>query len=183
MNPKAHLIAEARALGFVDVRVADALAGTPGERFRSFIEQGKHADMEWLATSEATRVDPRVVFPSVRSVVVLRMDYGGITPRSPGPGFGRVASYAWGRDYHNLIGRKLKKLQARLSIALPGVRTWATIDSRPVWERAWAEAAGADTAAFEAQTGLETARRAAAATREEARRMGSTSLVTDERRP
>ncbi len=142
MNPKAHLIAEARALGFVDVRVADALAGTPGERFRRFIEQGKHANMEWLATSEATRVDPRLVFPSVRSVVVLRMDYGGVAPPSPGPGYGRVASYAWGRDYHNLIGRKLKKLQARLAIAIPDVRTWATIDSRPVWERAWAEAAG-----------------------------------------
>jgi dephospho-CoA kinase len=52
-----------------------------------------------------------------------------------------------------------------------------------IGDTARAEATGADAAAFEAQTGVETARRAAAATREEARRMGSTSLVTDERRP
>lgn len=139
---KTAIRAQAHALGFSDVRFADARAGLPGERFRQFVAEGRHADMGWLATSEADRVDPRRIFPSVRSVVVLRLDYGAPTPVFPGPGFGRVASYAWGRDYHNLIGRRLKKLQHRLALVDPAVRTYASIDSRPVWERAWAEAAG-----------------------------------------
>ena len=133
---------EASSLGFVDVRFADAHAGLPGERFRQFVAAGRHAEMAWLATSAADRIDARRIFPSVRSVVVLRLDYGAAAPASPGPGFGRVASYAWGRDYHNLIGRRLKKLQHRLAALDPDLRTYASIDSRPVWERAWAEAAG-----------------------------------------
>ncbi len=143
----AALRQEATTLGFGDVRFADARAGTPAERFRAFIARGSHASMGWLADSEATRTDPARILPSVLSVAVLRLDYGGAVPPSPGPGFGRVASYAWGRDYHNVIGRKLRKLQSRLSLAFPDVRTYASIDSRPVWERAWAEAAGIGYAA------------------------------------
>jgi len=139
--------ASARELGFGETRFADARAGLPAERFREFVEAGRHADMGWLATSERDRVDPRRIFPSVRTVVVLRLDYGGACPPSPGPGFGRVASYAWGRDYHNLLGRRLKKLQRQVALAAPGIRTYASIDSRPVWERAWAEAAGLGYAA------------------------------------
>ncbi|MSP56143.1 MAG: tRNA epoxyqueuosine(34) reductase QueG [Myxococcales bacterium] len=162
----------ARSLGFADVRFADAgaapagagsavagsaVAGSagavagagplPAERFQAFIAAGRHAGMDWLATSAGDRIDARRIFPSVRTVAVLRLDYGGVAPPCPGPGFGRVASYAWGRDYHNLIGRKLKKLQRRLAEAHPGVRTYASIDSRPVWERAWAEVAGLGYAA------------------------------------
>ncbi len=137
----------ARALGFADCRFADARTGLPAERFRAFVEANHHAAMGWLATSEGDRVDVHRIFPSVRSVAVLRMDYGGIVPPSPGPGFGRVASYAWGRDYHNLIGRRLRKLQNRMKESHPTVRTYTSIDSRPVWERAWAEAAGIGYAA------------------------------------
>lgn len=51
-----------------------------------------------------------------------------------------MARYAWGRDYHNLLGKRLRKLKQRLSER--GVRSWGGVDTAPIVERAWAEAAG-----------------------------------------
>ena len=53
-----------------------------------------------------------------------------------------MASYAWGRDYHNHIGKRLQRLTRDLRAAIPGLETYAGVDSRPLIERAWAQASG-----------------------------------------
>jgi len=103
--------------------------------------------MGWLADTVETRLEPARLLRSVRSVVVLGLDYGQVLPADPGGLTGRVASYAWGRDYHNLVLRRLRKLRRHLQDTEPGLVGWVGVDSQPTWERAWAEAAGIGWAA------------------------------------
>ncbi len=112
------------------------------ERLDAFLAEGRQGEMQWLAETRDVRADVRHLLPEARSVVVLTMPYGRPAPPDPGGLTGRVASYAWGRDYHNLVGLRLRHLRRALEAAHPGLRTWAGVDSGPVWERAWAEAAG-----------------------------------------
>ncbi|MES2644588.1 MAG: tRNA epoxyqueuosine(34) reductase QueG [Myxococcota bacterium] len=136
------LLAAAARLGFGRVRVA--LAGPPPnfDRYDAFLAAGHHAEMKWLEASRDKRSDARQMLPEARSVVVLAMDYAQRAPPDPGGLTGRVASYAWGRDYHALIGLRVRHLRRALEAAHPGLQTWGAVDSAPAWERGWAEAAG-----------------------------------------
>lgn len=139
---RATLETEARRLGFGRVRVARAGPAPGFDRFDAFLAAGHHASMTWLADTRDTRADPTRLLPGARSVVVLAMDYARPAPPDPGGLTGRVASYAWGRDYHALVGLRVRHLRRALEAAVPGLRTWGGVDSGPIWERGWAEAAG-----------------------------------------
>jgi epoxyqueuosine reductase len=134
---------EARRLGFGSISVAEARPVPRFSRFDTFLAEGHHGGMAWLAETRALREDPRRLLPDARSVVVLTMDYGQAAPPDPGGLTGRVACYAWGRDYHALIGLRVRHLRRALEAAIPGLRTWGGVDSGPAWERGWAEASGA----------------------------------------
>lgn len=136
------LAREAAKAGFARVRVAEAGPAPGFERYDAFLEAGRQGEMAWMATGRDARADVRRLLPEARSVVVLAMDYGQPPPPDPGGLTGRVACYAWGRDYHNLVGKRLKKLRAALEAAHPGLATRGSVDAGPVWERGWAEAAG-----------------------------------------
>ena len=96
--------------------------------------------MGYLERNLEVRADPRVRHPEARSVLALGVGYPSTPPPDPGGRTGRVARYAWGRDYHNLIGKRLKKLRKRLREE--GITSWGGVDTAPILERAWAEAAG-----------------------------------------
>jgi epoxyqueuosine reductase len=70
------------------------------------------------------------------------MDHGWARPPDPGGLTGKVACYAWGRDYHNLIGKRLRSLVAALRREVPGIGAYAGVDSRPIYERALANQSG-----------------------------------------
>src|ERR1700690_1054025 len=74
---KDKLADQARALGFdcIGVTGPDAIADA-GRHFREFLDAGAHGDMEWLATNPERRTDPRVLWPGVRSVIMLGVNYG-----------------------------------------------------------------------------------------------------------
>jgi epoxyqueuosine reductase len=130
----------AREAGFHKVGVARAEPLPPAALDR-MLERGAEADMVWLRTQRAERLDPARLLPGARSVVALALSYleeGG----EPEPADGRVARYARGRDYHAVMKRKLKDLVARLVERDPEVRTFASADVAPVMEKAWAERAG-----------------------------------------
>lgn len=133
---------EARALGFGEVHVADA-GLLDAEPFDRFLAEGRHGTMAWLADTRGARIDVRRLLPQAKSVVVLALDYGQAVPPDPGGLTGRVARYAWGRDYHNLVGKRIRKLRQRLQDRFPGLRGWVGVDSGPAWERAWGVRAGA----------------------------------------
>lgn len=139
---RAWIEACARIYGFTRVGVATAGRPAHPERYDQFLAEGRHAGMSWLAETRDQRLDPSIDLPGVRSAVVLGTDYGGHAPLDPGGLVGRVSRYAWGRDYHNLVNKRLRRLRSRIQTAWPGVRSWVGVDAAPAWERAWAEQAG-----------------------------------------
>src|SRR5512135_82476 len=98
------------------------------------LAMGGEADMAWLRTQRAERLDPARLLPGVRSVVALAVSYLESGWEADEPPHGRVARYARGRDYHAVMKRKLKDLVARLREREPTVRAFASADVAPVME-------------------------------------------------
>jgi len=127
-------------LGFARVRFT-AIGPTPDmERFDAWLAAGHDGEMGWLERGRDLRADPRVRLPEARSVVVLSVEHHHRRPPDPGGRTGLVARYAWGRDYHNLVGKRLRKLRRALSAH--GIESWGGVDTAPILERAWAARAG-----------------------------------------
>jgi epoxyqueuosine reductase len=142
---KAALESEARALGFDCVGVAASDAITDAARhFRDFLDAGAHGDMDWLAAHPERRTDPRVLWPDVRSVIMLGVNYGPdenplaiLEQRTRGT----ISVYAQGDDYHDLIKKRLKAL-ARWLVGTAGGEVKVFVDTAAVMEKPLAQAAG-----------------------------------------
>jgi epoxyqueuosine reductase len=142
---KEKLAHEALALGFDCVGVADPAAiADAAKYFRSFLEAGAHGDMDWLAASPERRADPRVLWPDVRSVIMLGVNYGPdenpltiLEQRTRGA----ISVYAQGDDYHDPIKKQLKAL-ARWLVAASGAEVKVFVDTAAVMEKPLAQAAG-----------------------------------------
>jgi epoxyqueuosine reductase len=115
------------------------------EAYRAWIKAGYAGGMDYLAREDAMRRrrDPRHIMPDAQTVLVVAASYaaGPLPPLAAH--HGRVSRYAWGEDYHRWLLHRLKALvrgiEGRMGIAI-GARTY--VDTGPVLERAWAEAAG-----------------------------------------
>jgi epoxyqueuosine reductase len=139
---KAELRARATALGFARRGVARAeRLDVEGERLDAWLAAGRHGQMDWMERTAELRIDPRHpgLLGSARSIAVLVAPYAREEARV-GPAPLRVARYARGRDYHKVLHKRLKKLSAWLRAEGHEVR--ASVDSMPVFERAWAQRAG-----------------------------------------
>jgi epoxyqueuosine reductase len=142
---KSALAQEARMLGFDGIGVTDPDAiAQAGKYFHEFLATGAHGDMDWLATSPERRTDPRVLWPGVRSVIMLGVNYGPdenplqILERRT---HGAISVYAQGDDYHDVIKKRLKAL-ARWLAAASGDEVKVFIDTAAVMEKPLANAAG-----------------------------------------
>lgn len=121
--------------------IAEAGEADPQGRLRQWIGAGFHADMHWLARSRGVREDVRVKLPGAQSVVVVGRNYYSERPPEVS-GTGRVARYAWGRDYHRVLRKPLRRLAQKLDALEPGAESYCCVDSGPVLERTWAARAG-----------------------------------------
>ena len=139
---KERLFARAAELGFQRIGVAHAEPLSPeGERLQAWLAAGRHGEMAYMEETPEVRADVRHagMLPSARSVIVVAMSYARADPPQ-GPVPGRVARYAQGRDYHNVLDKRVRKLAKILRAA--GHATRSGVDSWPVFERAWAQRAG-----------------------------------------
>ncbi|MCB9682927.1 MAG: tRNA epoxyqueuosine(34) reductase QueG [Alphaproteobacteria bacterium] len=130
----------AHAHGFTTVRCAPVGPTPHGAAFRAWLDAGHHGSMGWLDQQVDVRLDPRTRLPTARTALVLAVHHHHRRPPDPGGRTGLVARYAWGRDYHNLVGKRLKRL--RRALADLGVASWGGVDTAPILERSWAAAAG-----------------------------------------
>ena len=113
--------------------------------YRAWIEGGFHGGMTWLERHEPAKYDPSRVLPGCRSVIVAGMNYyqrSGTRPSAAGEAIGRVARYAWGRDYHNALGKRLRRAVGVLRASHPGESFRPLVDASPLSERFLAGAAG-----------------------------------------
>ena len=113
----------------------------PENHLGAWLDQGFQAGMEWIRSSRAIRRDIQARLPGARSVIVVARDYWARRPE-PREGSARVSRYAWGRDYHRVLRKPLKRLADFLGERVPGQTSWFGIDSGTVMEKAWAARAG-----------------------------------------
>jgi len=142
---KSALAAQARAEGFAAMGVArpDAVPEA-GARLRQFVAEGHHGQMAWMEDRIDWRADPAALWPEARSVVMLAEPY---TPDfDPLELLERreaaaISVYAMGRDYHDVVKKRLKRL-GRWLIAGAGGQIKVFVDTAPVMEKPLAAAAG-----------------------------------------
>lgn len=156
---KARIRAQAFSLGFDGFAVTTADPPESGTAFLRALEEGRHADMAWLARNVEKRLDPQRILPGARSVVLLAVSYawpqdlGQSLPSIPlatdpapshhAPVQGVVARYACHRDYHKVLKSGLKALAATLDeIGGAGSRSLGYVDTGPILERDLAQRGG-----------------------------------------
>jgi epoxyqueuosine reductase len=142
---KQALAERARAEGFdaFGVTRPDAIAQS-APHLHDWLDAGAHGDMDWMERTRERRADPRVLWPEVRRVVVLGLNYGPdenplalLEARERGA----ISVYARGDDYHDLIKGKLKRI-AQWLVAKTASELKVFVDTAPVMEKPLAEAAG-----------------------------------------
>src|SRR2546422_8039533 len=149
----AQLKTRARQLGFHKVGIVRAEAlSSENDRLKEWLSRGYHGEMSWMARDPEQRTDPRRIFAQARSVVVVALNY--YTPhqhevstacnRGPRRGSragvvdsgrvqeysatGKVSRYAWGDDYHEVVGDKLRELLSWIEENWPGAEGKACVD-------------------------------------------------------
>jgi epoxyqueuosine reductase len=139
--PLDQVIRIAHAAGFDAVGIAPATRAPHADDFHRWLGDGCHAGMDWLARDPEKRCSPEAVLPGARSVIALAMNYFHPEPEHPPDAArGRIARYARGRDYHNLVAKRLREVDRALTAA--GGRQKCFVDSGPLLERDFAVLAG-----------------------------------------
>jgi epoxyqueuosine reductase len=139
----AQIKARALAEGFHKVGIVRAGAlEAERTRLEEWLRRGYHGAMQWLARAPVQRTDPRLVMPSARSVVVVALNYYTPHEHAQGATTGKISRYAWGDDYHEIVGAKLKSLLAWLKEQWPEAEGKVCVDIQPMLDKAWAVRAG-----------------------------------------
>jgi len=131
--------------GFDLVGVAAAEPAQAASRLERWLAAGHHGCMAYLATTVVQRSDPRHLLEGCRSLLMVALSYRSSRPDSDSAGDGRtvwISRYAWGRDYHRLVKRRLLRVGRRLEALRPGCSWRAVVDTAPLLEREWAARAG-----------------------------------------
>ncbi len=145
MTLKELVKCEAHRLGFQLVGVTTPDPPLHLEVYERWLEAGHHAGMGWMGTerNRQMRADPRLILPECQSILVLGIAYPPSPPAPPPKGEGRIASYAWGDDYHDVLPERLKALVTSIEaqVGHPVPNRWYT-DTGPILERELAQRAG-----------------------------------------
>jgi epoxyqueuosine reductase len=151
---KAQLVDFARKIGFDSCRVARSTPPPHANEFGSWLRDGAAGEMSYMERGAEKRHDPQKVLPGVRSIIVLALNYwqgdriaadgaaatAEAERRSEIAATGRIARYAWGDDYHDVIAGKLNKIDVFLR-GFGGTQK-SYVDTGPILERDYAAEAG-----------------------------------------
>ena len=151
MSLKESIFAEARRLGFKLVGVTQPDPPQHLDVYKRWLHEGHHGEMGYLSTERgrARRADPKLILPECKSILVLGWEHT-IPPSSKDKAHnenwdlkGRIASYAWDEDYHDVLPRRLEELAAFIEtqVGEPVANRWYT-DTGPILERELAQRAG-----------------------------------------
>ncbi|MFP4114620.1 MAG: tRNA epoxyqueuosine(34) reductase QueG [Spirochaetota bacterium] len=119
-----------------------AVAAAARSEYGAWIGAGHHGEMDYLERHADLKYAPERVLAGCRSVLVVGCNYYQRPRRDREPGTGRVARYAWGRDYHNALGKRLKRVVRVLRERYPDEHFRSFVDASPLSERFFAEQAG-----------------------------------------
>ena len=140
VSDSARVLELALEVGFDLAGIAPLRAPRHATQFEVWLDQGRHGQMAWFERHRARVLDPTLIAPQAHSLLVVGSAHS--RPAVELPDGGRVARYAAGRDYHNVMTRRLRKLARRLEAeGLSGARR-SIVDAGPLLERSHAEEAG-----------------------------------------
>jgi epoxyqueuosine reductase len=141
-----RLIAHAHHLGFALVGIVTAAETDGFVHLRDWLDQGYAGEMGYMQEHAEARRHPRSILPTVRSVVMVGMNYAPTTIKEPPmysqPMQARIARYAQGADYHLVLRAKLRQLGEWLREQRPGCWGRGVVDTAPLLERDFARRAG-----------------------------------------
>ena len=134
---------KALSLGFHKVGVASVDTQEQDEALKhlqNWIAKGYHGDMAWMANPK--RYDLRRCMEDVQSVICVALNYYTPHKHLDNPKYGKISRYAWGRDYHKVMTKKLKALSKWLETQGEEIKTRYYVDTGPVQDKVWAQRAG-----------------------------------------
>ncbi|MBW4519049.1 MAG: tRNA epoxyqueuosine(34) reductase QueG [Scytolyngbya sp. HA4215-MV1] len=135
---------KALALGFHKVGIATVLpidhSPTEAHPLAQWLAAGYQADMQWM--NNPKRQEIRQVMPEVQSVICVALNYYTPQVRIALPTHAKISRYAWGRDYHKVLHKKLKALTQWLQVQGEGVQARYYADTGPLQDKVWAQQAG-----------------------------------------
>lgn len=131
----------ARNLGFNYCGIAKAVRlDDDARRLENWLNAGMHGSMKYMENHFDLRTDPRKLVPGARSVITLLLNY--FPEQSQNPGAPKIARYAYGKDYHEVIRKKLNSFLSLIREHIGEVQGRGFVDSAPVLERSWAQRSG-----------------------------------------
>ncbi|KAA2243135.1 tRNA epoxyqueuosine(34) reductase QueG [Chitinophaga agrisoli] len=132
---------QAAALGFDHCGIARATQlDEDARRLEQWLHKGMHGSMHYMENHFDKRIDPRKLVDNAQSVITLLLNY---YPEQQQPADApRIAKYAYGQDYHEVIRAKLNTLLQRIQETIGEVNGRGFVDSAPVLERSWAQRSG-----------------------------------------
>ncbi len=132
----------ARELGFDKVGIVQAGETPRASYLEKWLARGNHGQMEWMERHKALRKDMRKFFPEAKSIIMVALNYYTPFEIKDSPHTAKISRYAWGRDYHKILRKKLKTLFNQIKEFMPRVNGRIFVDSAPVMEKQWAVEAG-----------------------------------------
>ncbi len=147
MSDFKNLITEkARKAGFHDIGFAEARPmSNEMKYYREWVYRGMNAQMHYLDKNYDKKEDVRLVLPGARTVIALAMKYNTqyCYPEDyKEKKLGLISRYAWGSDYHDIIGKKMKAMLRELKELYPGEEFKSYVDTGPTMDKQWAVRAG-----------------------------------------
>jgi epoxyqueuosine reductase len=146
LDKKSHysesIKSKAKDLGFLSCGISKAdFLEEEAPRLEQWLNQNHHGEMAYMANHFDKRLDPRVLVPGAKSVVSLLLNYH-TEEKQTDVEAPKIASYAFGDDYHNVIKDKLKQLMSFIHQEIGEVQGRVFVDSAPVMDKAWAAKSG-----------------------------------------
>jgi epoxyqueuosine reductase len=136
-----RLIELAKEQGFDQVGFAPvAVLEKEREDLRQYLSEGRHGAMAWMEREPEKRTDPRLLFRDTQTVMAVGANY--FNAALPEATENRIARYARGRDYHNFLPKRLRKVIRAAAAEFPGLEAKVCVDTSPILEKPWAQRAG-----------------------------------------
>jgi epoxyqueuosine reductase len=110
--------------------------------FKNWLNKGFHGEMKWLEREPEKRSDPSLIFPEAKSVIVIALNYYTPHEHEESHDTGKISRYAWGDDYHDVVGEKLRELLNWIKLEVPEADGKICCDIQPIMDKAWAVKAG-----------------------------------------
>lgn len=133
---------KATELGFLSCGIARAgFLEDEAPRLEKWLWEGMHGEMSYMENHFDKRLDPTKLVPGAKSVISLLYNYFPPTVQKD-PDAPKISKYAYGRDYHKVLKKRLKPLMAFIQEQFGEVQMRCFVDSAPVLEKAWAQKAG-----------------------------------------